>query len=1038
MKLVRFIFVLFMSTISLLTGCDGSNGGFDSEDNSLVEIVISPIMEQGSSNSLDYPKGTTGKFSALGIFSDGTKRDISHEVIWSVSQTNLGSFTENVFLASDEGSGDVSASLHDIISNKLPISVTSSVLTKIQISTEKKVLPLGLSLQYTAIGTYTDNSTKNISDQVKWSSRNSLIAELDNFGLLSSKKIGETSISAKLDNISSNLVPLTVTDAVLVKLQITPAALTIAKGLTYQYEAIATYTDHSTLNVTKQVKWYNNNKSKVEINENGVAKALDIGDAKIYAEFNHIKSNSASFSVTEEKLAKIQVTPAALTIAKGLVYQYEAIGTYTDGKTVNITKDVIWNSSDNDVVNISNGLALMLGIGHSNITAILNGVKSNKASIEVTEKQLIDIQITPVSLELALGISHNYIAKGIYSDQSVEDITKNVAWDSSNTEIATIKDGKVLTNSLGKTEVTAYLNSVKSNVSQLTIIPEKLVKLQIPSAALTLPKGLTYQHQALGSFTNGKVVDVTDLVNWNSSNTENVTINKGLLAAVSPGSSFVQAYLNGVQSNNVSIVVTEPKLKSIQITPAKLELNKGLKSDYIAMGTYTDGEVKNITEKVSWNSSNTDIATIVDGKVTGIDIGSTYIDATLDGIISNKSELSVIEAKLLNIEISVNRNSIPKGTSAEFKALGIYSDGTNVPITEQVSWVSSNINIVTIDDKGHAVGQDIGYSLIHANMDGVTSKNEELIVTKAIVKSLIISSDFNKIAKGLTVNYTAKATFTDEEVINVTESANWDSSNIDIAVINREGIVNTNSVGNTEISANYDGVESNKLALEVTNAEITRIEVTPKELELTVYFPEKLKAYAIFTDGNREDITNKANWHSDNPNIQVVNGQVESSLVGERALIKATLNNINLNEAKATVVEANLSQLIGENSTYKTIISSSAISEVFFKTGGVLDGIYTTDGQRLAGGPGGPDSSDILIFSNVSHIKGFSDLNEGVQVIYGLKWEEDGIYKSAGKTFSGEETSFSVKEEILGMIVYSTGDTGMAGSYIKGIQFIYR
>ncbi|WP_158134546.1 hypothetical protein [Photobacterium damselae] len=77
--------------------------------------------------------------------------------------------------------------------------------------------------------------------------------------------------------------------------------------------------------------------------------------------------------------------------------------------------------------------------------------------------------------------------------------------------------------------------------------------------------------------------------------------------------------------------------------------------------------------------------------------------------------------------------------------------------------------------------------------------------------------------------------------------------------------------------------------------------------------------------------------------------------------------------------------------------------------------------------------SDTLTFSNVSYIQGFSE-----QVIYGLKWEEEGIYKSAGKRFSGNETSFSVNEEILGMIVYSTGDTGMPGSYIKGIQFIYR
>jgi hypothetical protein len=94
---------------------------------------------------------------------------------------------------------------------------TTSPLASIAVTPNNSSSPtvnVGSSLQFTAIGTYQDSSTQDISTQVTWSSTNPTAATILGSGLATGQGVGSTMISAALGGIPSNIVTLMVQPAV--------------------------------------------------------------------------------------------------------------------------------------------------------------------------------------------------------------------------------------------------------------------------------------------------------------------------------------------------------------------------------------------------------------------------------------------------------------------------------------------------------------------------------------------------------------------------------------------------------------------------------------------------------------------------------------------------------------------------------------------------------------------------------------------------------------------------------------------------------
>jgi uncharacterized protein YjdB len=392
---------------------------------------------------------------------------------------------------------------------------------------------------------------------VTWASSATAVATINSVGLATGVGDGSTNITATLGLISGTAT-LTVTAPILQSITVTPETATIEVDAKQQYTATGTYSDASTANITSSVTWASSNTTVATIDSAGLATGVGEGITDITAT-SDLVSDTAALTVTLA-LNSIAVTPAIATIPKGLTQQYTATGTYSDASTADITSSVTWASSATAVATIDSvGLATGVGDGSTNITAALDSVVSNTATLTVTAPILQLITVTPETATIEVDANQQYTATGTYSDASTANITSSVTWASSNTTVATIDPAAGLATGVGKgiTDITATSDSI-SDTAALTVTLA-LNSIAVTPAIATILKGLTQQYTAMGTYSDASTANITSSVTWASSATAVATIDSaGLATGVGDGSTEITATLDSVVSNTAALTVTAP------------------------------------------------------------------------------------------------------------------------------------------------------------------------------------------------------------------------------------------------------------------------------------------------------------------------------------------------------------------------------------------------------------------------------------------------------------------------------------------------
>ena len=146
----------------------------------------------------------------------------------------------------------------------------------------------------------------------------------------------------------------------------------------------------------------------------------------------------------------------------------------------------------------------------------------------------------------------------------------------------------------------------------------------------------------------------------------------------------------------------------------------------VATATLTDKSTQDVTSGVTWNSTATNVASITPaGVVTGLMTGQAAIQATL-GTVQGSSNLTVDSAALVEVVVTPQNPSISdSGSTQPFVAAGYFSDGSNVDVTSQVVWSSTNAQVASVNGTGLAMsvplpnGQSAGFTSIQAVMGSV-------------------------------------------------------------------------------------------------------------------------------------------------------------------------------------------------------------------------------------------------------------------------------------------------------------------------------
>ena len=798
-----------------------------------------------------------------------------------------------------------------------PAPVTKS-LTRIDISADtagnkaraeaNPSTPLGISTQYLAIATYSDNSTADITDVASWISADSSIATIDEKGLVRTLKVSSIGISASYQGVTSNISTLTITDAIATKVSIIPPTTKLAKGLTLQLQAIATLSDDTTKDVSTQANWQSSNPTVLSVDDQGKATAIAAGDATVTATVQGV-TGQTTVSAVDLTVSQLQIIPATVQLAIGTTTRLTAIATFADQSTQDVSSQVGWLSSNTAVATVdSTGLVTGVAAGSTTLSASLLGVTAS-TSIQVNNTSVSALQVIPAVTTIALGTKSQLQAIATFADGSTQDVSSQVQWSSNDPFIAGVDSlGLVTGSGIGQATVTATLGAI-SRSATLTVTNAIATALQVIPPTASLPKGAKLQFQAIATFSDNSSQDVTNQVNWNSSDISVATIDlNGEATAFSEGGADISANFLGVTSNTVLLVVTNATVSSIQVVlnGGSGNLAKGSSVQFNAQAVLSDGSTLDVSSQAAWFSSDQTKVTInAQGLATGIAVGTSTISASLNGVTSAGTVLTVTNATVTQIQITPPSLTLAKGTKGKLTAIATYSDNSTQDVSSQVVWNSSNIGVATINLSGEVSAVSNGSATLTGRVGAVTSNGVSLSVTNASVNQIDLSATASTLAAGTKAQLTAVASYSDGSSQNITPLVSWSSSDSDVATVSISGEVTAVSPGTAVITGSFAG-QISTLTVTVTAATVSAIQISTPLTSLALGTNGQLKALATYSDDTLVDVTGQISWSSSAPALVSVdaNGQIKALAVGSAVIsgsLGGTSATINIAATAATL-----------------------------------------------------------------------------------------------------------------------------------------
>ncbi|MHB8091524.1 MAG: Ig-like domain-containing protein [Syntrophales bacterium] len=791
-----YLLLILILSVSFIAGCGGGGETGHWLPSRVLSIAVTPA-------TASIPMGAPQQFVAVATYSDGTSRDVTATSIWSSAVTGVATINSASGLAVGVAIGtSVITADFDGKSGSANLTVTVAALSSIAVTPLTASTPMGLTKTFVATGTFTDGTTRDISNIATWSSGTVAVATVVSPGVATGQSIGTATITATSGGKSGSAT-LNVTAATLSSIAVTPVTATTPMGLTKTFVATGTYSDGTTLDISNTVTWSSGALAIATIVSPGVATGRSVGTALITASLG-TKSGSATLSVTAATLSSIVVTPATATTPMGLTKTFVATGAYSDGTSVNISNTVTWSSGATAVATVvSPGVATGHSVGTATITATLSG-RSGSAALTVTPATLSSIVVTPLTATTPMGLTKTFVAMGAYSDGTSVDISNLVTWSSGATAVATVVSPGVATGlSVGTAAITATLSG-KSGSATLSVTPATLSSIVVTPLTATTPMGLTKTFVATGAYSDGTSVDISNLVTWSSGATAVATVvSPGVATGLSVGAATITATLSG-KSGSATLNVTAATLSSIAVTPLTATVAIGGTQTFVAKGTYSNGSIVDISNLVTWTSGALAVATVVSpGVATGLSGGTATITAT-SGAKSGSGVLTVLPASvtLNSIAVTPLTATVAIGGTQTFVAKGTYSDGSIVDISNTVTWTSGTLAVATVVSPGVATGLSGGTATITAT-SGAKSGSGALTVLPAAVtlNSIAVTPVAPSVAIGYTQAFVAMGTYSDGSIVDITNIVLWSSNNLPVATVLSTGVATGLSAGIATITA---------------------------------------------------------------------------------------------------------------------------------------------------------------------------------------------------------------------------------------------
>jgi uncharacterized protein YjdB len=519
---------------------------------------------------------------------------------------------------------------------------------------------------------------------------------------------------------------------------------------------------------------------------------------------------------------------------------------------------------------------------------------------------LDSITVTPADSTMRAGFAVRFVATGHYSDGSSANVSAIASWSSTSPGVVIVNNNTPISKGIVTAvargtarvvaEVTDGLRVVRGS-TQVTVIEGDLVSITTKPTTKNLEVGQTSQFKATALFLDDSTEDVTDEVEWFSSNpsiasVSNVPPTKGLVTPHAPGNVVITARDpdSGVQNTDGAAVV-RARVSHLSFDPPAVTIGKGIKYPLRVYANRVDGSRSNITEDVEYSVVPGGIIRVGTGDAAGIvtplENGVATVSAfdpkrQLSTASSGTSARVAVRGKLRELHVEPNPTRIAVGEEKNARAFGLLSSGVKTSdLRRIVQWSVADPTVAsvgnTVNDVGELLGKKSGVTTLRASYGGMHSPETDNLQVLGPIQSLDLEIGDGLFPMGEEIETKARATYAGGIELNVSDRCTWTVVNPDLAQVDDDdsavdgdgkGGVTGKALGQTTLRAACEGKQAAKVIRVIGT--LTGLRVDPQAYEAEALEEKQFRAWGNYSDGSEKDLTKLVSWSSSNTAVATV------------------------------------------------------------------------------------------------------------------------------------------------------------------------
>jgi hypothetical protein len=155
-------------------------------------------------------------------------------------------------------------------------------LSSLTITPSSPSVVAGQNQQFTAEGTFSDGSKKDLTSSATWTSSNTAVATINGSGMATSAAPGNSNIGAASGSMNTSTV-LTVAPPNVISIALAPSSALVVLGAPVQFTATGTLSGGGTKDLTASAQWSSSNTSLATVNATGLVSGIAAGTLMISA-----------------------------------------------------------------------------------------------------------------------------------------------------------------------------------------------------------------------------------------------------------------------------------------------------------------------------------------------------------------------------------------------------------------------------------------------------------------------------------------------------------------------------------------------------------------------------------------------------------------------------------------------------------------------------------------------------------------------------------------------------------------------------------